>query len=211
MTDDELSRIRQTLNDALMMVGDPRQNQFAKRGKIEAKLHAATRMIEAAFDRRNSGEVGEYAVALIAAERRRQVEAEGWTPAHDDEAEVVAALRSYADDPYSGGSYTDELRARHAADLLEREHKARTEAERERDDLLATIFRDGGQEAARLGKDAVPTAIKRAAEVIGELAALRNRPCPYVHSSGEGTHYCTLPHAAEKELAELRKRIDTEE
>ena len=41
-----------------------------------------------------------------------------------------------------------------------------------------------------------------------ELAALRNRPCPYVHSSGEGTHYCTLPHAAEKELAELRKRID---
>ena len=51
MTDDELSRIRQTLNDALMMVGDPRQNQFAKRGKIEAKLHAATRMIEAAFGR----------------------------------------------------------------------------------------------------------------------------------------------------------------
>ncbi len=122
-------------------------------------------------------------------------------------AEVVAALRSYADDPYSGGSYTDELRARQAADLLEREHRARTEAERERDDLLATIFRDGGQEAARLGKDAVPTAIKRAAEVIGELAALRNRPCPYVHSSREGTHYCTLPHAAEKELAELRKRV----
>ena len=65
MTDDELSRIRQTLNDALMMVGDPRQNQFAKRGKIEAKLHAATRMIEAAFDRRNSGEVGEYALPPI--------------------------------------------------------------------------------------------------------------------------------------------------
>ncbi len=99
MTDDELSRIRQTLNDALMMVGDPRQNQFAKRGKIEAKLHAATRMIEAAFDRRNSGEVGEYAVALIAAERRRQVEAEGWTPAHDDEhdcGQLAKAAASYA-------------------------------------------------------------------------------------------------------------------
>ena len=40
-----------------------------------------------------------------------------------------------------------------------------------------------------------------------ERDELRNRPCPYVHSSGEGTHYCTLPHAAEKELAELRKRV----
>ena len=66
MTDDELSRIRQTLNDALMMVGDPRQNQFAKRGKIEAKLHAATRMIEAAFDRRKEGEGGDDAERLSA-------------------------------------------------------------------------------------------------------------------------------------------------
>ena len=40
-----------------------------------------------------------------------------------------------------------------------------------------------------------------------ERDELRNRPCPYVHSSREGTHYCTLPHAAEKELAELRKRV----
>ena len=113
-------------------------------------------------------------------------------------AEVVAALRSYADDPYSGGSYTDELRARQAADLLEREHRARTEAERERDGMMTRWH---------MACDDYGQMKERAETAERELAALRNRPCPYVHSSREGTHYCTLPHVAEKELAELRKRV----
>ena len=87
---------------------------------------------------------------------------------------------------------------REAADLLEREHKARVEAERERDGMMTRWH---------MACDDYGQMKERAETAERELAALRNRPCPYVHSSGEGTHYCTLPHAAEKELAELRKRV----
>jgi len=44
-------------------------------------------------------EVGEDGAALIAAERRRQVEAEGWTPEHDDQhdqGELAQAAAAYA-------------------------------------------------------------------------------------------------------------------
>jgi hypothetical protein len=43
-------------------------------------------------------------VALIAAERRRQIEAEGWTPEHDDEhgdGELAAAAACYAGPAWS--------------------------------------------------------------------------------------------------------------
>ena len=85
-----------------------------------------------------------------------------------------------------------------AAHLLEREHKARLEAERERDGMMTRWH---------MACDDYGQMKERAETAERELAVLRNRPCPYVHSSREGTHYCTLPHAAEKELAELRKRV----
>lgn len=53
---------------------------------------------------------GHAGVDLIAAERRRQVEAEGWTPEHDDEhanGELIRAAYCYArhvDVPYTEGT-----------------------------------------------------------------------------------------------------------
>ena len=92
-----------------------------------------------------------------------------------------------------------------ATNALERTETARVETKRERDAAFAMSKCEcsSSECCANLVKH-----IERAETAERELAALRNRPCPYVHSSGEGTHYCTLPHAAEKELAELRKRID---
>ena len=87
---------------------------------------------------------------------------------------------------------------RQAASLLESEHAARVEAERERDGMMTRWH---------MACDDYGQMKERAETAERELASLRNRPCPYVHSSGEGTHFCTLPHAAEKELAELRKRV----
>lgn len=70
------------------------------------------------------------------------------------------------------------------------------------------LARVADREEVPFNVGAIASLIDRAETAERELAVLRNRPCPYVHSSREGTHYCTLPHAAEKELAELRKRID---
>ena len=91
-----------------------------------------------------------------------------------------------------------------ATNALERTETARVETKRERDAAFAMSKCEcsSSECCANLVKH-----IERAETAERELAALRNRPCPYVHSSGEGTHYCTLPHAAEKELAELRKRV----
>lgn len=91
-----------------------------------------------------------------------------------------------------------------ATNALERTETARVETKRERDAAFAMSKCEcsSSECCANLVKH-----IERAETAERELAALRNRPCPYVHSSREGTHYCTLPHAAEKELAELRKRV----
>lgn len=92
-----------------------------------------------------------------------------------------------------------------AATLLESEHAARVEAERK-----AAYWNERFEFQCKMGDKAgmdLYSAMMRAESAERELAVLRNRPCPYVHSSREGTHYCTLPHAAEKELAELRKRV----
>lgn len=91
-----------------------------------------------------------------------------------------------------------------ATNALERTETARVETKRERDAAFAMSKCEcsSSECCANLVKH-----IERAETAERELAALRNRPCPYVHSSGEGTHFCTLPHAAEKELAELRKRV----
>jgi hypothetical protein len=46
-------------------------------------------------------ELAERVVAEVAAERQRQIEAEGWTPEHDDEhdsGELAKAAASYAGD-----------------------------------------------------------------------------------------------------------------
>lgn len=131
-------------------------------------------------------------------------------------AEVVAALRSYAEDPYSGGSYTDELRARQAADLLEREHRARTEAEA----YIASLPADWRKDSSLrtwfpLSADALERAERELAEserklniANGTIANLMDAKCHYVVTSHEGTSYCTLAESTGKELAELRKRID---
>ena len=37
------------------------------------------------------------------------------------------------------------------------------------------------------------------------IAELESRPCPYVISTREGTHYCSLADKAERELAEARR------
>lgn len=47
---------------------------------------------------------GMNGVALIAAERQRQIESEGWTPEHDDEhgdGEIAAAAACYASPAWS--------------------------------------------------------------------------------------------------------------
>ncbi len=118
-------------------------------------------------------------------------------------AEVVARLRNLIlDDAFPEPVEKEVL---DAATLLESEHAARLEAERK-----AAYWNERFEFQCKMGDKAgmdLYSAMMRAETAERELAALRNRPCPYVHSSGEGTHYCTLPHAAEKELAELRKRV----
>ena len=118
-------------------------------------------------------------------------------------AEVVARLRNLIlDDAFPEPVEKEVL---DAATLLESEHAARVEAERK-----ATYWNERFEFQCKMGDKAgmdLYSAMMRAESAERELAVLRNRPCPYVHSSREGTHYCTLPHAAEKELAELRKRV----
>jgi len=49
-------------------------------------------------------------IELIAAERQRQVEVEGWTPEHDDEhanGEMLQAAIAYANEPKFGQFVTD--------------------------------------------------------------------------------------------------------
>lgn len=70
-------------------------------GRILARLTHYTAHRELLMEREaaRSGEVGGEALTDIAVERRRQVEAEGWTPAHDDEhgtGELAAAAAAYA-------------------------------------------------------------------------------------------------------------------
>lgn len=118
-------------------------------------------------------------------------------------AEVVARLRNLIlDDAFPEPVEKEVL---DAATLLESEHAARVEAERK-----AAYWNERFEFQCKMGDKAgmdLYSAMMRAESAERELATLRNRPCPYVHSSGEGTHYCTLPHVAEKELAELRKRV----
>ena len=118
-------------------------------------------------------------------------------------AEVVARLRNLIlDDAFPEPVEKEVL---DAATLLESEHAARVEAERK-----AAYWNERFEFQCKMGDKAgmdLYSAMMRAESAERELAVLRNRPCPYVHSSREGTHYCTLPHAAEKELAELRKRV----
>lgn len=118
-------------------------------------------------------------------------------------AEVVVRLRNLIlDDAFPEPVEKEVL---DAATLLESEHAARVEAERK-----AAYWNERFEFQCKMGDKAgmdLYSAMMRAESAERELAVLRNRPCPYVHSSREGTHYCTLPHAAEKELAELRKRV----
>lgn len=118
-------------------------------------------------------------------------------------AEVVARLRNLIlDDAFPEPVEKEVL---DAATLLESEHAARVEAERK-----AAYWNERFEFQCKMGDKAgmdLYSAMMRAETAERELAVLRNRPCPYVHSSREGTHYCTLPHVAERELAELRKRV----
>ena len=121
--------------------------------------------------------------------------------------EVVAFLRSFGHHPLGLGGYNTSLSA--VASLLESEHAARVEAVAEVARLNARILqqREESMQTCDGLREHVRKQRERAESAERERDELRNRPCPYVHSSGEGTHYCTLPHAAEKELAELRKRV----
>ena len=122
-------------------------------------------------------------------------------------AEVVSLLNEAA--CYDGLGPLPML-LREAASLLESEHAARVEAVAEVARLNARILqqREESMQTCDGLREHVRKQRERAESAERERDELRNRPCPYVHSSGEGTHYCTLPHVAEKELAELRKRID---
>lgn len=67
-------------------------------------LHAALEAWEASLARQYT----EGAIADVAAERRRQIEAEGWTPEHDDEhgaGELAAAAAAYAFSAATEGRY----------------------------------------------------------------------------------------------------------
>lgn len=128
-------------------------------------------------------------------------------------AEVVAAFRADAADPANAD---DVPWLTGIADLLEREHKARVEAERKlnlANGTIANLMDNGcpycltsheGTSYCTLAENAIEAETRKREQAERELAALRARPCPYVHSSREGTHYCTLPHVAERERDELR-------
>lgn len=70
-------------------------------------LALGKRKLRAALDQPHSTErVEGDGAALIAAERRRQVEAEGWTPEHDDahdSGEMAVAATFYLDPPLGSG------------------------------------------------------------------------------------------------------------
>jgi hypothetical protein len=68
------------------------------RGGAEADLQNA-RVAKAVREAKRVMGEGDEGAALIAAERRRQVDEEGWTPEHDDEhinGELTSAARCYS-------------------------------------------------------------------------------------------------------------------
>lgn len=127
----------------------------------------------------------------------------------DEIAEVMAWLRR-ADDlgeslvvsARDGRGQVEVIYPGHILSIIEREHAARVEAERK-----AAYWNERFEFQCKMGDKAgmdLYSAMMRAESAERELTTLRARPCPYVHSSREGTHYCTLPHVAERERDELR-------
>lgn len=91
---DQLDRLLDEYRDAVR--GENRAQ--GDRSSHTDRTRQARAAIHAYFDRRKSGEGGEDAIALIAAERRRQIESEGWAPEHDDEhtgSEMIQAASCY--------------------------------------------------------------------------------------------------------------------
>lgn len=100
-----------------------------------------------------------------------------------------------------------------AAHLLEREHKARLEAERERDGMMTRWHMacdDYGQmkERAETAERELAESERKLNIANGTIANLMDAGCPYCLTSAEGTSYCTL---AERTVeAETRKREEAE-
>lgn len=98
-----------------------------------------------------------------------------------------------------------ELRWLKIADLLEREHKARSEAEQLASECRNATFR--AMERATKAERELAESERKLNIANGTIANIMDAKCQYVVTSHEGTSYCTLAESTGKELAELRKRV----
>ena len=92
-----------------------------------------------------------------------------------------------------------------AAHLLEREHKARSEAEQLASECRNATFR--AMERATKAERELAESERKLNIANGTIANIMDAKCQYVVTSHEGTSYCTLAESTGKELAELRKRV----